>query len=157
MVWDMQGLGMFLFQKRWANDLLREHWPTPEAHSQCSADAWAKFPLGTIGSAIPSLRTRTEFNAEKEMWFLIKAVILLSSIHTREHLTARWASQLSSHPAPLVNMQGSGQHLWQVCLSLAQSLRMSRTSSSFPGTKFPPSTADLGFHPSLRRDTNSSL
>lgn len=65
----------------------------------------------------------------------------------REHLTGLWASQVSSHPALLLNLQGSGLHQGQVCFSLAQSLRTSRASSPLPGTKFPSATADLGVSP----------
>lgn len=84
------------------------------------------------------------------MCFLVKAVICPPSTRIREHLTTLWASQVSSHPALQLNIQGSGLHRWQRHLSLAQSLRTSGESSPLPGTKFPPATADLGFHPGPR-------
>lgn len=120
------------------------------------ADAWAKFSLGTAASAITSIYTRKKFSPEKAVWFLLEALIHPPSIDIGEHLTAPWASQASSHPSLLLNTQGSGLHRWQMRLSLAQSLRISGASSPLPGTKFPPATADLGFHPRRRGDTNCS-
>lgn len=120
------------------------------------ADAWARFSLATASSAIPSSYTRKEFSPEKAMRFLLKTVTHPPNIYIREHLTVPWDSQVSSHPALLLHMQGSRLYPWQACPSLAQNLVISGASLPLPGTKLPPATADTGFHPRLRGDTNCS-
>lgn len=85
------------------------------------------------------------------MRFLLKTVTHPPNIHIREHLTVPWDSQVSSHPALLLHTQGSRLHPWQACLSLAQSLGISRSKPAIARDQTPTSYSRHRVSPQAER------